>query len=164
MARVLVKHPRVNGSWTGEGIRVNKEVNVAIAMAVDDGVMAAVIHKADAAAVGEIAVHRRDLTQRARAARLRPADISGATFTISNLGMYHADAFSAIIIAPQAAILAVGQIADRVVPVDGRPAIRPMMTLILSSDHRVVDGARAAAFLNDLAGAIREPEKWLPQP
>ena len=78
--------------------------------------------------------------------------------------MYHADAFSAIIIAPQAAILAVGQIADRVVPVDGRPAIRPMMTLILSSDHRVVDGARAAAFLNDLAGAIREPEKWLPQP
>jgi pyruvate dehydrogenase E2 component (dihydrolipoyllysine-residue acetyltransferase) len=164
VARVLLKHPRVNGSWTGEGIRLNKEVNVAIAMAVDDGVVAAVIHKADAADVGEIAVQRRDLTERARAGRLRPADISGATFTISNLGMYHADAFSAIITPPQAAILAVGQIADRVVPVDGRPGIRPMMTLTLSSDHRVVDGARAAAFLIDLTGAIREPEKWLQQP
>jgi len=102
-----------------------------------------------------LVTHDRDLTERARAGRLRPADISGATFTISNLGMYHADAFSAIIIAPQAAILAVGQIADRVVPVDGRPAIRPMMTLILSSDHRVVDGARAAAFLKPDSHGIK---------
>ncbi len=101
------------------------------------------------------------LTERARSGKLRPADIAGATFTISNLGMYKVDAFSAIINPPQAAILAVGRITDRVVPVDGKPGIRPMMTMTLSSDHRVVDGARAAIFLNDLAEAIQDPGKWL---
>ena len=104
---------------------------------------------------------RRELAERARAGRLRPADIAGATFTISNLGMYNVDAFTAVIHPPQAAILAVGRIADRAVAVKGRPDIRPMMTLTLSCDHRVVDGARAAAFLNDLAEAIREPEQRL---
>ena len=163
VARVLLKHPRLNASWSGTGIRLNKEVNIGIAMAVDDGVVATVIHKADAADVGEIAVQQRDLANRARAGHLRPADISGATFTITNLGMYDVDAFSAIITPPQAAILAIGRIADRVVPVHGRPGIRPMMTMTLSSDHRVVDGARAATFLRDLVDAIREPEKWLPQ-
>jgi pyruvate dehydrogenase E2 component (dihydrolipoamide acetyltransferase) len=92
---------------------------------------------------------------------LRSADISGATFTISNLGMYNVDAFSAIISPPQVGILAVGRIAERVVPLNGKPGIRPMMTMTLSSDHRVVDGARAAKFLNDVAAAISEPEKWL---
>jgi pyruvate dehydrogenase E2 component (dihydrolipoamide acetyltransferase) len=160
-ARVLVKHPRVNASWTGGGIRLNQEVNIGIAMAVNDGVVAAVIPGAQTKKLGEIAALRHDLTERARAGRLRPADIAGATFTISNLGMYKVDAFSAIIPVPQAAILAVGRITDRVVPVDGKPGIRPMLTMTLSSDHRVVDGARAASFLNDLAEAIREPEKWL---
>jgi pyruvate dehydrogenase E2 component (dihydrolipoamide acetyltransferase) len=75
--------------------------------------------------------------------------------------MFHVDAFSAIISPPQAAILAVGSITDRVVPIDGRPAIRPMMTLTLSCDHRVVDGMRAAVFLNEVAEAVRGPEKWL---
>jgi pyruvate dehydrogenase E2 component (dihydrolipoamide acetyltransferase) len=93
---------------------------------------------------------------------LRPADITGATFTVSNLGMYRVDSFSAIITPPQAAVLAVGSIADRVVPVDGRPGIRPMMTVTLSSDHRVVDGARAADFLEAVAEAIRRPEVLLP--
>jgi pyruvate dehydrogenase E2 component (dihydrolipoyllysine-residue acetyltransferase) len=160
-ARVLVKHPRVNASWTGGGIRLNQEVNIGIAMAVNDGVVAAVIPGAQTKKLGEIAALRHDLTERARAGRLRPSDIAGATFTISNLGMYKVDAFSAIINPPQAAILAVGRITDRVVPVDGKPGIRPMLTMTLSSDHRVVDGARAASFLNDLAEAIREPEKWL---
>lgn len=161
VARVLVQHPRVNASWTGEGIRFHQEVSIAVAIAVKDGVIGAVIHNAHSTDLGEIAVQRRDLTERARAGRLRPSDIVGATFTISNLGMYRVDAFSAIISPPQAAILAVGRIADRVVPVDGRPGIRPMMTVTLSCDHRVVDGARAAAFLNDVAEAIREPERWL---
>jgi pyruvate dehydrogenase E2 component (dihydrolipoamide acetyltransferase) len=161
LARVLVNHPRLNASWGGEVIRLNQEVNIGVAMAVGDGVVATVIHHANEADLGEIAVQRRDLTERARASRLRPSDIAGATFTISNLGMYQVDAFSAIISPPQAAILAVGSIADRVVPVDGRPAIRPMMTLTLSCDHRVVDGARAAVFLNEVAEAVREPEKWL---
>jgi pyruvate dehydrogenase E2 component (dihydrolipoamide acetyltransferase) len=160
-ARVLVKHPRVNASWIGEGIRLNPEVNIGIAMAVNDGVVAAVIPGAQAKNLGEIATLRHDLTERARSGKLRPADIAGATFTISNLGMYKVDAFSAIINPPQAAILAVGRITDRVVPVDGKPGIRPMMTMTLSSDHRVVDGARAASFLNDLADAIQDPGKWL---
>jgi pyruvate dehydrogenase E2 component (dihydrolipoamide acetyltransferase) len=161
LARALARHPRMNASWSAEGPRLNPQVNVALAMAVEDGVVAPVIHNADAAALGEIAGLRRDLIERARANKLRPADISGATFTISNLGMYHVDAFTAIINPPQAGILAVGQIADRVVPVDGRPGIRPMITLTLSCDHRVVDGARAAEFLNDLADSIREAKTRL---
>ncbi len=159
VASALGKHPIVNASWTGDGIRLNPEVNVGIAMAVDDGVVVAAIPATNTKKLGEIATLRRDLTERARAGKLRPADITGATFTISNLGMYQVDAFTAIIVAPQAAILAVGRIADRVVPVDGKPGIRPMMTLTLSCDHRVFDGARAALFLNDLAAAIVEPEK-----
>jgi len=161
LARTLAKHPRMNASWTGEGIRSNAEINVSVAMAVKDGVVGAVIHKADGAKLAEISTQRKELTERARAGRLRPADITGGTFTLSNLGMYKVDAFSAIITPPQAAILAVGSISDRVVPVDGKPGIRPMMTMTLSSDHRVVDGARAAEFLSDLANAIREPEKML---
>src|SRR4029077_5762933 len=125
------------------------EINVSVAMAVKDGVVGAVIHKADALPVAEISSQRRELTERARAGRLRPADIAGGTFTLSNLGMYKVDAFSAIITPPQCAILAVGAIADAVVPVDGKPGIRPMMTMTLSGDHRVVDGARAAKFLGD---------------
>jgi pyruvate dehydrogenase E2 component (dihydrolipoamide acetyltransferase) len=101
------------------------------------------------------------MAERARAGRLRSSDITGATFTISNLGMYNVDAFNAIISPPQVAILAVARIADRVVPVDGKPGIRPMMTLTLSADHRAVDGARAATFLQDLAEAIQSPEKYL---
>jgi pyruvate dehydrogenase E2 component (dihydrolipoamide acetyltransferase) len=130
-------------------------------MAVDDGVVAAVIPGAHTKNIGEVTALRSALTERARSGKLRPADITGATFTISNLGMYNVDAFTAIIPTPQAAILAVGRIADRVVPVDGQPAIRPMVTFTLSSDHRVIDGARAALFLNDLAAAILEPEKCL---
>jgi pyruvate dehydrogenase E2 component (dihydrolipoamide acetyltransferase) len=161
LAIILAKHPRMNSSWTGEGIRSNPEINVSVAMAVKDGVVGAVIHKANTLQLGGISAQRRELTERARAGQLRPADIIGGTFTISNLGMYKVDAFSAIITPPQAAILAVGSMSDRVVPVDGKPGIRPMMTMTLSSDHRVVDGARAAEFLSDLANAIREPEKLL---
>jgi pyruvate dehydrogenase E2 component (dihydrolipoamide acetyltransferase) len=151
----------MNSSWTGEGVRPNTEVNISLAMAVSEGVVAAVIHKANTLELGEIAALRHRLAERARAGRLHPSDITGGTFTISNLGMYKVDSFTAIITPPQAAILAVGAIVDRVVALDAKPAIRPTMTLTLASDHRVVDGARAAAFLNDLSDAIREPGKWL---
>ncbi len=160
VARVLAKHPKINASWTGDSIRLNPDVNISIAIAVKDGVVGAVIPNAGATSLSEIAQRRRDLTDRARAGRLHPPDITGGTFTISNLGMFGIDAFSAIITPPQAAVLAVGRIADRVVPVDGQPGIRPMMTITLSSDHRVVDGAQAAAFLNDLAGALEAPQTW----
>jgi pyruvate dehydrogenase E2 component (dihydrolipoamide acetyltransferase) len=154
VARVLAKHPPLNSSWSREGVRPNPAINIGLAMAVEGGVVAPVIQNADRATLQEIAVQRRDLTGRARSGKLRPSDLAGGTFTISNLGMFGVDSFTAIIIQPQAAILAVGAIADRVVPVDGRPGVRPMMTLTLSSDHRVVDGARAAEFMRDLVAAI----------
>ena len=157
VAGVLKQHSRINASWTGKGVSANAGINICLAMAVEDGVVAPVIQNADQATLGEIAAQRRDLAERARSGKLRPADIAGGTFTISNLGMFGVDAFTAIIIPPQAAILAVGRIADRVVPIEGLPAVRPMMTLTLSSDHRVVDGARAAEFLRDLVEAIGSP-------
>jgi pyruvate dehydrogenase E2 component (dihydrolipoyllysine-residue acetyltransferase) len=160
-SRVLLKHPRLNSSFTAEGIRLHDYVNMGIAIAVNDGVVAAVIPNAHKATLADIATQRRDMAERARAGKLRPADIADATFTISNLGMYHVDHFTAIITPAQAAILAVGGIADRVIAVGGKPAVRAMMTLILSCDHRVTDGARAAMFLNDLAEALREPQSWL---
>lgn len=160
-ARVLLKHPRLNSSWSAEGIRLHQHVNMGVAIAVNDGVVAAVIPNAHVASLPEIATRRRDVAGRARGGKLRPDDLADATFTISNLGMYHVDQFSAIIVAPQAAILAVGGIADRIVAVEGRPAVRAMMTLTLSCDHRVVDGARGALFLNELAEALGEPAKWL---
>jgi pyruvate dehydrogenase E2 component (dihydrolipoamide acetyltransferase) len=160
-ARVLLKHPRLNASWNAEGIRLHDHVNMGIAIAVNDGVVAAVIPNAHAASLAEISVQRRDIAERARAGKLRPADIADATFTLSNLGMYQVDQFSAIITPPQAAILAVGGIVERVIALQGQPAVRPMMTLTVSCDHRVADGARAALFLSELADAFREPKKLL---
>jgi pyruvate dehydrogenase E2 component (dihydrolipoamide acetyltransferase) len=151
----------MNANWNGQSIQLNPSVNISVAVAVTDGVVGAVIHNAGSTPIQEIAALRKQLAERARSGHLRPQDITGGTFTISNLGMYGIDAFNAIITPPQAAVLAVGRIADRVVPVDGKPGIRPMLTMSLSSDHRVVDGAQAALFLSDLAGAIREPAKWL---
>jgi pyruvate dehydrogenase E2 component (dihydrolipoamide acetyltransferase) len=160
-AKVLAKHPKVNASWDNGSIRLNPGINVSVAMAVQDGVVGAVIPNADKLSITGIADQRKELTERARSGRLKPADVSGGTFTITNLGMYNVDAFNAIIAPPQAAILAVGRIADRVVAVNGQPAVRPMMTLTLSGDHRVIDGAQAAVFLNDLAEAIRVPGDWI---
>src|ERR1700690_797605 len=161
VARVLAKHQRMNASWAAEGIRDNAEVNISLAMAVDGGVVAPVIRNANHIELGEVAAQRQALTERARKGKLRPADLAEGTFTISNLGMFAVDSFTAIIIPPQAAILAVGAIADRVVPFNGAPTIRPMMTLTLSSDHRVVDGAQAAHFLKTLAEAVGDPRKYL---
>jgi pyruvate dehydrogenase E2 component (dihydrolipoamide acetyltransferase) len=161
VGKILAKHPKVNASWDNGNIRMNPSINISVAMAVPDGVAGAVIPNADKTSVRDIATQRRELTERARGNRLKPADVTGGTFTITNLGMYNIDAFNAIIAPPQAAILAVGRIADRVVAVDGRPAVRPMMTLTLSGDHRVIDGAQGALFLNDLAEAIRAAGNWI---
>jgi pyruvate dehydrogenase E2 component (dihydrolipoamide acetyltransferase) len=160
-ARVLLKHPRLNASWSADGIHLHDHVNMGVAIAVNDGVVAAVIPNAHTASLADVAMQRRDVAERARAGKLRPADIADATFTISNLGMYQVDQFSAIITPPQAAILALGAISDRVVAVQGQPQVRPMMTLTISCDHRVADGARAARFLGDFAEAMRDPAKIL---
>jgi pyruvate dehydrogenase E2 component (dihydrolipoamide acetyltransferase) len=160
VARALRKHPRMNASWENGRIVLHQDVNVGLAIAVENAVVAAVVHNADKASIGDIAKQRIDKAQKARANRLAPADISGATFTISNLGMFNVDTFTAIIVPPQVGILAVGAIVDRVVVVDGMLAVKPMMTVTLSSDHRVIDGANAARFLNDVVLAIGEAGKF----
>jgi pyruvate dehydrogenase E2 component (dihydrolipoamide acetyltransferase) len=160
VARALHLHPRMNGSWANDKITLNSHVNVALAMAVENAVVTAVIKDTDRIGLGDIAKQRKELAERARANKLQPADITGATFTISNLGMFNVDAFTAIIVPPQAGILAVGAITDRVVARDGLIGVRPTVNLTLSSDHRVVDGARAAAFLNDVVLSLNEVDKW----
>ncbi len=157
LARALREHPRLNASWQAGGIRLNPAINIGLATATDDGLIVPVIHGADGLSVGEVTARRSDLVARANGRKLRPADIAGGTFTLSNLGMYHVDAFNAIINPPQAAILAVGRIADRVVAVNGQPAVRPTLIVTLSVDHRVVDGARAARFLDDWVALVEEP-------
>ena len=157
----LARFPRLNASWQDGAIVTNPDINIGLAIAVEAGLLVPVVHHADRLPVEDIAARRADLVAGANNGRLQPDDFAGGTFTISNLGMYGVDAFNAIVNPPQAAILAVGRIADRVVAVDGQPAVRPMMTLTLSCDHRAVDGVRAAQFLNALVGLIEEPLRAL---
>ena len=124
---------------------------------VDDGLVVGVVHDADRLSLAETVARRIELVDAAARGRLRPDDVTGGTFTVSNLGMYGVDSFDAIVNAPQAAILAVGRIVDRIVPVDGQPAVRPTLQLSVSFDHRVVDGARGAEFLDTLASLVEEP-------
>ncbi|HEV8642143.1 MAG TPA: dihydrolipoamide acetyltransferase family protein [Methylomirabilota bacterium] len=157
VAAVLAQHPRANASWKNGAIVQNTDINIGLAVAIDDGLVVPVLHRAGTLSLPEIATCREDLVGRAQAGKLRPADIQGGGFTISNLGMYGVDAFNAIVNPPQAAILAVGRIADRVVALNGQPAVQPTMVLTLSCDHRALDGARGAQFLGALADLIEEP-------
>lgn len=156
-AHTLRQHPRVNASWREGAIIQHPDVNVALAVAADYGLVTPVIHQADRLSLAEIALRRQELVGRAQAGRQRADDLADATFTISNLGMFGVDAFNAIVPAPQAAILAVGRIVERVVPLHGAPAVQSMMALSLSCDHRVIDGARGAEFLGALADLLEEP-------
>jgi pyruvate dehydrogenase E2 component (dihydrolipoamide acetyltransferase) len=148
VAAALAEHPRVNGS---------SEVNVGIAVATDDALVVPVIHGADRLELRTVVERRIDVVARAREGKLRLDDVQGGTFTISNLGMFGVDSFGAIVNAPQAAILAVGRITDRVVAVDGEPAVRPTFILTLSLDHRAIDGAMGARFLDTLVSLVEEP-------
>ncbi len=141
VATALMKHPRMNG--------YAQDVNIGMAVAVPDGLIVPVIHGVNRLSVEEIAGQRRELVERVRGGHLRSSDLSGGTFTLSNLGMYGIDLFTAILTEGQAGILAVGRIADRVVARDGLPAVRSTM-LMSSCDHRLIDGARAAEFMRDL--------------
>ena len=161
VAHTLRRHPRVNAAWQNGTIIANADIHIGVAVAVEDGLLVPVIRDADRLGLGEVAAARADLVGRSQAGKLTPDDLVGGTFTISNLGMFGIDHFSAIINPPQAAILAVGRIADKVVAVAGQPVVRPMLGLNLSCDHRVVDGARAARFLDDLAAAIEDPMRLL---
>jgi pyruvate dehydrogenase E2 component (dihydrolipoamide acetyltransferase) len=154
VANCLRDHPRLRTLWQDGGPQSPGDINIGLAVALEDGLVVPVIHHADRLSLLEIAKARTEIVQRAQSGKSRPDDLAGGTFTISNLGMYGVDSFQAIVNPPQAAILAVGRIAERVVPADSTFAIRPMMTLTLSCDHRLVDGARAARFLLDLANAL----------
>ena len=156
-ASALKRHPRLNAAYLAGKIHVYPEINIGVAIATDDGLVVPVIRQANERAVSDIAAARTSLVEKARAGRLRPEDVSGGTFTVSNLGMYGVDAFVAVLNPPQSAILAVGRIVERVVPVNSQPAVRPMLTLSLSFDHRSVDGAHGAQFLDTLARFIEEP-------
>src|SRR5712692_504201 len=157
VAAALSRHPGVNASWKDGAILRNADINIGLAVAIDAGLVVPIIHRADTLSLADIAARREDMVSRGQAGKLRPADIQGGGFTISNLGMYGVDAFNAIVNPPQAAILAVGRIADRVVALNGQPAVQPTMMLTLSCDHRALDGARGAQFLGALADLIEEP-------
>jgi len=161
VAGALRQHPRLNAKWENNGIVLNEAVNVGLAVAVEEGLLVPVIHEADRLGLNDLARRRQELVAKAQNGQLSLDEMSGGTFTISNLGMYGVDAFNAIVNPPQAAILALGRIAERVVPVNGQPAVQPMLTMTLSCDHRVVDGARAAQFLQTLTALVEDPLRLL---
>jgi pyruvate dehydrogenase E2 component (dihydrolipoamide acetyltransferase) len=156
-ALVLRQHPEVNASWGGDAILRHRRVNVGVAVAMDDGLIVPVVHDADTLPLAEIAVRMRDLATRGRTGKLKPDEFSGGTFTISNLGMYGIDHFTAVVNPPEAAILAVGAGTQEPVVRDGEVVVRTVIKLTLTSDHRVLDGATSAAFLRDLKNALENP-------
>ncbi len=160
-AWALRRHRWVNASLEGAEIRLRRAVNVGVAVALDDGLIVPVIHNADRLGLGEISARLHDLGRRAREGALSPDEVSGGTFTITNLGMFGVDRFTAIINPPESAILAVGRIAKRAVVVEGSAGdsvvVRPTVALTLSADHRVLDGAVAARFLEDVVRALESP-------
>jgi pyruvate dehydrogenase E2 component (dihydrolipoamide acetyltransferase) len=153
----IAKHPIVNTRWTPEGIVWLDRIHLGIAVAVDDGLVVPVIADAGSKKLSEISTARLDLVERARVGKLLPEEMSGSTFTISSLGMFGVEEFSAIINQPESAILAVGAIIETPVARDGAVVIRPIMKLTLTYDHRIIDGAKAAAFIGTLKDVIEEP-------
>jgi pyruvate dehydrogenase E2 component (dihydrolipoamide acetyltransferase) len=158
VAKALRQHLQLNARWKEGAVVVADQIGIGVAVATDAGLLVPVLRRADELALAEIARRRFDLVTRAQSGQLQPDDVVGGTFTISNLGMYGVDTVAPILNPPQAAILGVGRIADRVVAVDRAPAVRPMMTLTLACDHRVVDGARAAQFLETVARGLESLE------
>lgn len=156
-AVTLRTHPQANSSWGGDKILRHRQVNVGIAVAMDEGLMVPVIKDTDRLGVSEIATQSAGLFERARAGKLSPDEMTGGTFTISNLGMFGIDHFTAVINPPEAAILAVGAATAEPVVVDDEIVVRRRMKLTLSVDHRVLDGASGAAFLRDLKHTLEEP-------
>ena len=156
-AVVLRAHPEVNASWGGDHIVRRGHVNIGIAVAIDEGLMVPVIRDADRKTAREIGAQARELGNRARAGRLAPDEFSGGTFTISNLGMFGISEFTAVINPPEAAILAVGASAPTPVVKDGQVAVTTTMRLTLTVDHRVIDGATGARFLQDVVRVLEEP-------
>jgi pyruvate dehydrogenase E2 component (dihydrolipoamide acetyltransferase) len=160
-AVALKTHPQVNASWGGDHLVRHARINIGVAVALEDGLIVPVIRDADRKRLSEIAAEAHTLAQRARAGKLTPDEFSHGTFTISNLGMFGIDHFTAVINPPEAAILAVGAAREEAVVRDGQLVVGTTMKLTLSIDHRVLDGATAAGFLQDLVGLVERPLRIL---
>jgi pyruvate dehydrogenase E2 component (dihydrolipoamide acetyltransferase) len=161
VALALKQHPAINSSWLGDKIRVNHHVHIGIAVSIPDGLLVPVVRFADTKSLSQIAVEVKDFAQRAKAKKLQPADWEGSTFTISNMGMFGVDEFTAIINQPDSCILAVSAIQQVPVVKNGTVVPGNVMKLTLSCDHRVVDGAAGAAFLQTVKGLLEEPVRML---
>jgi pyruvate dehydrogenase E2 component (dihydrolipoamide acetyltransferase) len=157
MAAVLKRYPRLNSSLEGDNIIEHKDVNVGVAVALEDGLIVPVVHQAEQKSISQIAVETSELVSRARAGQLVPSDVSGGTFTISNLGPFGIEQFTAIINPPQAAILAVGATQDEAIPMGEQIVARPIMRITLCADHRIIDGALAAQCLAELKALLENP-------
>ncbi len=164
-AWALGRQPLVNGSWRDDGIQLHEQANVGVAVALDDGLIVPVVQNAAQLGLAAIAEQVQELTARARHGRLQPADVQGGTFTISNLGMWGVEQFTAVINPPQSAILAVGRTVKQPVVVEtavgDEVVIRPIMKMTLSVDHRIIDGAVAVRFLQDVVAALEQPDRLL---
>jgi pyruvate dehydrogenase E2 component (dihydrolipoamide acetyltransferase) len=160
-AMALKQHPKVNSSWMGDFIRYNNHVNIGVAVAVDEGLLVPVVRFADGKSLSQIGAEVKDYAQKAKDKKLQPADWEGSTFTISNLGMFGIDQFTAIINPPDSCILAVGGISQEPVVKKGQVVAGNVMKVTLSCDHRVVDGATGAAFLQTLKQLLEEPVRML---
>ena len=157
VAVALRRHPECNAHWGGDHVRRFNRVHLGVAVAIDDGLITPVVTDADRKGLSQIAREIRELASRAREKRLKPNEYTGATFSVSNLGMFGIHEFTGVINPPEAGILAVGAVADRPVAVDGAVRVRPQMKMTMSCDHRVIDGAQGARFLATLRGILEEP-------
>src|SRR5699024_1847259 len=156
-ATALKLHPAVNTSWVDDTLVQHHRINVGVAVAVEAGLVVPVLHDTDKATLSDIATDMRELAGKARDNKLKPQEMSGGTVSVSNLGMFGVDSFSAVIDPPEAAVLAIGALRPEVVPVDGEPAVRQRIALELSVGHRAVDGAVGAAVCKELAEILEEP-------
>jgi pyruvate dehydrogenase E2 component (dihydrolipoamide acetyltransferase) len=161
VAIALRQHPEINAQWTDTAIRRFNRVHIGVAVAVEDGLITPIIRDADMTGVAEISQQVRELAKRARERKLQPDEYTGATFSISNLGMFGIDEFTAIINPPEAAILAVGRVEEKVVVENGEMVVQPRMRVTMSCDHRVIDGATGAKFLQTLRQYLEEPAMML---
>ncbi len=157
VAKALLRIPQMNVSFAEDRILQKKEVHIGVAVALEDGLIVPVLRDADRRGVLDIARESRRLAEAARAGRLRPEDFSGGTFSVSNLGMFDVDSFTAVINPPESAILAIGSITPEPTVVDGQVVVRERMKVTLSSDHRAIDGATAARFLQEVKRLLQEP-------
>ena len=157
VANALIEHPRLNATLTDEGIHLLSEINIGVAVALEDGLVVPVVRNADKVRLSEISAQVREFAERARSNQLTPGELQGGTFTITNLGNFGIDAFTPIINPPESAILGVGRILKKPVVHNDEIVIRSMLTLSLTFDHRVIDGAPAAQFLQTVAGYIQDP-------